>query len=46
MEHEDEVEQSHRVPRRRKAYGRRSIKSEEPGMEMSLTTDQLCAKAR
>jgi hypothetical protein len=45
MEHEDEIEQ------RPASWTPQSVwqsldQQEEPGMEMSLTTDQLCAKAR
>jgi len=45
MEHEDEIEQSpaHETPQ---SVWQSLDQQEEPGMEISLTTDQLCARAR
>jgi hypothetical protein len=45
MEHEDETEQrpAHETPQ---SVWQSLDQQEEPGMEMSLTTDQLCDRAR
>ena len=45
MEHEDEIEQKP-APGTPQSVWQSLHQQEEPGMEMSLTTDQLCAKAR
>src|SRR5579863_739549 len=45
MEHKDETEQrpAHETPQ---SVWQSLDQQEQPGMEMSLTTDQLCARAR
>ena len=45
MEHKDETEQKP-APETPQSVWQSLDRQEEPGMEMSLTTDQLCARAR
>jgi len=46
MEHDDENEDRRPVPDGPQGVWQSLHRKEEPGMEMKLTTDQLCAKAR
>ena len=46
MEHEDENEHSRPTPEGPQSVWQSLHRQEEPGMEMKLTTDQLCVKAR
>ena len=46
MEHDDEHEHNRPVPEGPQGVWQSLHRKEEPGMEMKLTTDQLCAKAR
>ena len=46
MEHDDENEQGRPAADGPQGVWQSLHRQEEPGMEMKLTTDQLCAKAR